>query len=134
MAVLIDTGVLIGLERGSGGETLERLAGSEDRAISVITVSELLHGVLRARGGRRAKRRAFVEHVLAGVQPIAITDQVARVHAEVWAQMAARGNVIGAHDLWIAATAIAHGFGVVTGNANDFGRVPGLRVIAIPAG
>jgi predicted nucleic acid-binding protein len=130
MAVLIDTGVLIAEERGESTERLEGQIADEDRAISVITVSELLHGVLRARGGRRARRRAFVEHILAGLQPIPINDTVARVHAEIWAHMAARGDVIGAHDLWIAATAIAYGFGVATHNATEFSRVPGLRVVS----
>jgi predicted nucleic acid-binding protein len=36
--------------------------------------------------------------------------------------------MIGAHDLWIAATALAHGLGVATGDAAEFGRVTGLRV------
>jgi predicted nucleic acid-binding protein len=97
----------------------------------VITVSELLHGVHRARGARRARRRAFVEHLLAQLEAVPITEQVARVHAEIWALLAGRGAVIGSHDLWIAATALAHGFGVATRNARDFGRVPGLRVLAL---
>jgi tRNA(fMet)-specific endonuclease VapC len=45
-----------------------------------------------------------------------------------------RGQVIGAHDLWIAATALAHGLGIATGNTEEFERVPGLRVIPLPAG
>jgi len=95
-----------------------------------VTVSELLHGVHRASGARRNRRRAFVEHLLAGLEPVPITEPVARVHAEVWAGLERRGNVPGAHDLWIAATALAHGFGVVTRNRADFERVPGLRVLA----
>lgn len=128
MALLIDTSVLIELERGAGD--LEAKLGDEDRAISVITVSELLHGVARADVTHRARRQAFVEHVLAGLQAIPVTEAVARVHAETWAQMAGRGAVIGAHDLWIAATALAHGFGVATGNRRDFERVAGLRVVS----
>lgn len=63
---------------------------------------------------------------------IPITDPVTRVHAGIWAQLAEAGNVIGAHDLWIAATAIAHGLSIATRNQTDFQRVPGLRVITIP--
>jgi tRNA(fMet)-specific endonuclease VapC len=55
---------------------------------------------------------------------------VARVHAELWADLAGRGRVIGAHDLWIAATAVAHGMPLATGNAGEFRRVRGLRLIA----
>lgn len=108
---------------------LEQVLGDEERAISVITVSELLHGVHRAAGAHRARRAAFVEHVLAAFEPIPITETVARVHAEIWTDLAGRGETVGAHDLWIAATALAHGLGVATLNAADFGRVPGLRVI-----
>src|SRR5580765_8233827 len=121
VAVLIDTELLVDLERGVGAPECELLLGNEDRAISVVTVSELLHGVHRASGARRARRRAFVEHLLAGLQAIPITEPVARVHADVWAQLAKRGQVIGAHDLWIAATAIAHGLSLATGNAAELG-------------
>lgn len=51
----------------------------------------------------------------------------------MWAGLAAEGRRIGAHDLWIAATAVAHGMGLATGNAAEFERIPGLRVIAAPA-
>jgi tRNA(fMet)-specific endonuclease VapC len=104
------------------------LVGDEERAISVITLSELLHGVLRGRN-RRAGRRAFVEYVLSELEPVPITEPVARVHAEIWTELVERGQMIGAHDLWIGATALAHGFGVATRNERDFARVPGLRVL-----
>ncbi len=129
MAVLIDTGLLVDLERGVANPEVEGAIGEEDRAISVITVSELLHGVHRASGAQRARRSAFVEHLLAGMRALEITEQIARVHADIWAQLAAKGEVIGAHDLWIAATALAHGMGLATGNTHEFNRVPGLRLI-----
>jgi tRNA(fMet)-specific endonuclease VapC len=133
VAVLIDIDMLVDLERGVANPAVEQAIGTEDRAISVITVSELLHGVHRADGAQRTRRTAFVEHLLAELQAIPITETVARVHADVWARLAERGQVIGAHDLWIAATALAHGLGIATGNAEEFERVPGLRVIPAPA-
>lgn len=51
------------------------------------------------------------------------------MYAEAWTDLAKRGEVVGAHDLWIAATALAHGLGIATRNASDFGRVAGLRVV-----
>jgi len=95
----------------------------------VITVSELLHGVYRARAAVRARRAALVERILAELEAIPITEPVARVHAEVWAAVAAKGSSLSAHDLWIAATALTFDFGVATRNARDFNRVPGLRVV-----
>jgi tRNA(fMet)-specific endonuclease VapC len=131
VAVLIDTDVLVELERGASANALEEAIGEQDRAVSVITVSELLHGVHRATGARRAHRSAFVEHLLAGLDAIPITESVARAHAGVWSELADAGNLIGAHDLWIAATALAHGLAVATGNRADFERVPGLHVITV---
>ncbi|HLY50168.1 MAG TPA: PIN domain-containing protein [Solirubrobacteraceae bacterium] len=132
MAVLIDTDMLVDLERGVVNPEIEDAIGDEDRAISVITVSELLHGVHRARGAQRTRRRAFVEHLLGGMRALEITEQIARVHADIWAQLAAKGQLIGAHDLWIAATAVAHGMAIASGNTDEFQRVPGLRVIIAP--
>lgn len=133
MAVLIDTDMLVDLKRGVANSAVESAIGDEDRAISVITVSELLHGVHRASGAQRTHRSAFVEYVLCGMRAIEITEQVARVHADVWAQLASNGQAMGAQDLWIAATALAHGMGLATGNADEFKRIPGLRVITPPA-
>jgi tRNA(fMet)-specific endonuclease VapC len=47
---------------------------------------------------------------------------------EVFRALAARGQLLGGNDLWIAATALSPGFTVVTNNANEFRRVPGLMV------
>jgi tRNA(fMet)-specific endonuclease VapC len=134
VAVLIDTDVLVDLERGVANPEVDAAIGDAERAISVIAVSELLHGVHRATGAQRARRSAFVEHLLAGMRAIEITEPIARVHAEIWAQLAAKGELIGAHDLWIAATALAHGMGVATRNDEEFARVPGLRVIRTKPG
>ncbi len=128
--ILIDTSVLVDAERG--GEALRRVSADKERAISVITVSELLHGVHRAVSDPiRVRRRAAVEEVLATIEPIPITKPVARVHAEIWAGLEAAGEVLDAHDLWIAATALVHGLPVATTNARHFQRVPGLSVLAV---
>lgn len=130
MAVLIDTSVLVDAERR--GYSLNEAIGKRDRAISAITAGELLHGVHRAKTGAiRARRAAFVEHLLAAIEPIPVTIAVARAHAEIWAELENRGNPIGAHDLWIAATALSHGMDVATTNARDFKRVQGLTVVPI---
>lgn len=129
MAVLIDTDVLVDLERGVAGAKFDQVVGEQECAISVVTVSELLHGVHRSSGARRARRSAVVEHLLAGLHAIPITEPVARVHAGLWAQLAQGGESIGAHDLWIAATAVTHGFALATGNEAEFARVPGLSIV-----
>ena len=129
MGVLIATDVFIEHERGN--RSVAETVGDEDWGVSVISVSELLHGVHRAEGATRVRRRAWAEHLLAQVEPVPITMAVARVHAELWSSLAEAGAVVGQHDLWIGATAVAHGLGVVTRNERDFARMPGLRVLAV---
>ena len=130
MAVLIDTSVLVNVERR--GLSLEHALGERERAISVITASELLHGVHRATDDRiRTRRQAFVEHLISSIEPLPITTSVARSHAEIWAGLERSGEAIGAHDMWIAATAVSHGMEVATANAIEFERVPGLTVVAL---
>ncbi len=130
MAQLIDSSVFIALERG--GQPLSALVAAipdEPIALSSITVSELLVGVHRANTPeRRLRREAFVEAIIGSIPILPIDLRVARTHAQVWAQLLAAVQPIGAHDLLIAATALAHGYAVLTQNLRDFQRVPGLLV------
>jgi tRNA(fMet)-specific endonuclease VapC len=134
VGVLIDSSLLIARERGSadlGQVMAERVAGREDEPfyLSVVSASELLHGVRRAaEPGRRARRGAFVEAVLERFPLLPIDLPTARTHAELWSGLAAAGTPVGAHDLWIAATAVARGLTLVTANIREFERVPGLGV------
>jgi tRNA(fMet)-specific endonuclease VapC len=104
---------------------------AEEGAISVITVSELLYGAHRAAPRERPRRFARVEYLLARFAALPISEEVARVHSRVWAELEAAGSIIGGHDLWIAATALANRLAVATLNGRDFARVPGLRVLAL---
>ena len=130
MAQLIDTTVFITLERR--GLALGALAGAipdEPLALASITAAELLAGVYRADSpGRRARRAAFVEAILEAIPTVPFDLRAARVYASLWAELAAAGRPIGAHDLLVAATALAHGYAVVTENPRHFHVVPGLSV------
>ncbi len=130
MAQLIDSSVFIALERrGQGLGVLSAAAPDEPVALATITVSELLIGVHRAdTEARRVRRGAFVEAVLEVIPVLPFDILVARTHAEVWSQLTAAGRPVGAHDLIVAATALSHGYAVLTDDLRDFQRVPGLAV------
>ncbi len=130
MGVLIDTNVLIEYERGRLNlEPHLSRHGHEEFFLSVVTASELLHGVHRAADPRtRMRRSVFVEALLARFPLLPIDLATARVHAQVWAELAGAGRMIGPNDLWIAATALSHDLTMVTANVREFDRVPGLRV------
>ncbi len=131
MGALIDSSVLMAAERGSLDlDSLWREYSKVDFAIAAISASELLHGVLRAKGqARRARREAFVEAILNTFPVLAFDELAARSHARLWAKLASKGRTLGAHDLIIAATAIARGLDVVTRDERSFPRIPELRVI-----
>ena len=130
MGFLIDTSIFVAWERKQLTEDdVRRLAGDEDLALSAITASELLHGVHRGDSAqRRGRRQAFVDAILSTLPVLPIDLAVSRRHAQVWADLRARGEIIGAHDLLIAATALVHTLVLATRNQREFGRVEGLRV------
>ena len=102
---------------------------NERFGVSAVTLSELWFGVLRATSERRGHREAFVRDI-ADVFPIHPFDApTARVHAEIWSDLALRGQLIGAHDLLIAATAISAQMGLATLNLKEFRRIRDLKVI-----
>lgn len=129
MGLILDTGVIIRAEKAKSEIDFDRWADQGDAHISAITVSELLVGVHRAdSSARRTRRNAFVEAVLARLPALDFTAEIARVHAEIVAALVGRGQRIGAHDAIIAATALFHGYAVLTTNASEFQRVEGLEV------
>lgn len=130
MDVLIDASILIEAERGRL-DVADHVAGREgdDFFLSVITASELLHGVHRARTPQqRARRSAYVEAIIARFPLLDIDLAAARSHAQLWAELATGGALIGPHDLWLAAVCLAHGLAIATSNVREFERVPGLIV------
>ncbi len=133
MATLIDSSVLIDAERGAFD--IDRFfadQSDEDFALSAITAAELLHGVHRASSAaRRSRRNAFVEGILAAIPTVAFDLLVARRHAELWAELARRGTMVGERDLMIGATAVAHEFGVATRDLRSFPKIPRLRLIKL---
>ncbi len=130
MGQLIDSSIVIAIERRRLDlEAIASAAPDEPSALAAITAAELLVGVHRAdTPARRLQREAFVEAMLQRLPVLPFDLRVARVHARLWAHLATGGQMIGAHDLLIAATALADGYAVLTENLREFQRVPGLVV------
>jgi tRNA(fMet)-specific endonuclease VapC len=122
MGILIDTSVVVTLEHRE--ESIERFLatlGDEQAVISSITASELLIGVLNARPERRqSARQSFVEQVLGLIPVLPVDLDVARTHSRLWVYLSSTGGRIGSHDLLIAATALTHGYDVLTENVREF--------------
>ncbi len=131
MGLMLDTNVFIYSERSGKSIDFSKWDKYGDVYLSSITVSELLVGVHYANSdARKTRRSAFVESVLAKMPVLSFNTEEARVHAGLFAILAKQGQMIGAHDLIIAATAIVHNCAVLTENIKEFERVPGLETIS----
>ena len=129
MGLIIDTGVLIRLEKDPTYIDLAAFQPKYGTAyLSAATCSELLVGVhLANTEERRLRRSAYVEALFKLFRPLAFDLEVARVHAQLVSTLA-KNVRLGALDLIIGATAIRHGFAVLTTNPADFRRMPGCLV------
>jgi tRNA(fMet)-specific endonuclease VapC len=124
--LILDTSVLVASERiGSNLDAV--VADDDDVAIAAITAAELLVGVELASKERCERRREFVERILRSVPVEAYDLVVARAHASLLAYTRRSGVPRGAHDLIIAATAVASDRSVVSADAQAFDGLPGLR-------
>lgn len=132
MGLIFDSSVFIARERRrfdlEGFLRANRLENTV--AIAALTVSELLHGWEREEDlKKKEQRQIHIQDVLAtySIAPFGLPE--ARIHARIWAGLATKGELIGPHDMIIAATALSIGFEMVTLNAREFSRVPGLRLM-----
>lgn len=129
--LLLDTTYLIDAERGRASKD-DPIDDDDDVAVAAITIAELRVGALLADGRRRAARTAYVDDVISSVPVIGYDLDVAEAHARLLVLTRRQGGPRGAHDLVIAATAVASGRSVVTADRSAFTDLPGLTVHARP--
>ncbi len=133
MGLVIDTNLFIDAENCRYDlDNLIKFVEYGDTFISAVTVSELLLGVhLAADNSTKIKREAFVESIISKVPILSFNEEVARVYSRIYAILLNPRNKLGSndHDLQIAATALAHGYPVLTSNLDDFKKIPGLKVL-----
>ncbi|MEI6401558.1 MAG: PIN domain-containing protein [Actinomycetota bacterium] len=125
--MLLDTNVLIEVERTS--IDLDALIADDDEpAVAAITIAELGVGVEMATGRRRRARSEFLDDLIDNLPIIQYDLGVARAHTDLLVAVRALGRPRGAHDLIIAATALATGRIVVTSDRHSFDDLPGVEV------
>jgi tRNA(fMet)-specific endonuclease VapC len=130
MAIILDADVIIRGEKGVFDLQRWLASHGEDRfEVAAVTVAELWHGVERATGAQKIKRRQYLETVLEVLPVIPYTEQTAYEHARIWAELEARGKMIGSYDVIVAATSLERGDAVATFNKRHFAQVKGLTVI-----
>jgi tRNA(fMet)-specific endonuclease VapC len=97
-----------------------------EAAISVITYGELLYGANKSAG--REQSLKTLSEFFRLVPPLPLPEKAGEVYGFIRADLEARGEIISANDLWIAAHALASKLTLVTSNEREFRRVRGLKV------
>jgi tRNA(fMet)-specific endonuclease VapC len=98
----------------------------EDDCVSAITRAELEFGVQLS--PRRKQDQDAVDRLLRYVSVLDFPREAAVDYGVLRAYLKARGAMIGANDLFIAAHARRLGLTLVTNNTRDLGRVQGLKM------
>jgi len=123
---MLDTNVCIRVLRDRPAWARRRFNETADTlCISTIVLTELLHGA--AKSARPVENRRAVEEFAGRLEVLAFDDGAAGHAGEIRAELAKRGEGIGAYDVLIAGNARSRGLVLVTGNLREFGRGEGLR-------
>ncbi len=128
MAYLLDTCVISDFARGDAN-TLQQLKAVPPHLIYVssVTCMEVNYG-FKLNPSRAAKIRTVINHLLASTTVLTFGVAEAEQAAQIRSDLKVAGTPIGAYDILIAATALAHDLTMVTSNIREFERVSGIKI------
>jgi tRNA(fMet)-specific endonuclease VapC len=124
---MLDTNICIYVIKNRPAAMRERFDQlAEALCISTVTLGELLYGVEKS--ARRSQNLEAVEQFTARLEVLPFSAKAAAHFGQMRAELARVGLLCGAHDMLIAAHARSEGLTLVTNNAREFERMPGLRL------
>jgi tRNA(fMet)-specific endonuclease VapC len=128
MRYLLDTNTIIRYLNGRAPNVRVHIAATpvSDLAVSTIVIAELRYGA--AKSVNPAKTIAVQDQLLSLIGSIAFDVPAAQAYGTIRATLEKLGTPIGANDLLIGATALAHGLTLVTHNTHEFGCITGLSI------
>jgi tRNA(fMet)-specific endonuclease VapC len=139
MGVILDSSVVILAERRCRSITqflsdVTTISGDQNAALSSVGLTELVHGMYRAKTQEIISRRSeFLRELLEAITVYPYSKETAMLAGRLDGEQAAKGIVIPFPDLLIGATALSLGYSVLTTNMRHFGLIPGLEVLPFQA-
>jgi tRNA(fMet)-specific endonuclease VapC len=123
--MLFDTEFIIALSRGESSAArkgAERFLFENDAPLftSRVCWAEVAEG---------HENPAATHGLLRGFAIVEIDEAVAWEASRIGRELKRKGLHIGDNDVWVAASAVAHGLPLVSNNAKHFKRIPSLRVL-----
>jgi predicted nucleic acid-binding protein len=137
VGLIIDSSVIVAAERRTDTPDqlmrhIASLTGDQEVAISTIGLTEIVHGIYRAKSiPMRLRRETFIQDLLAYVEVLPYTRSTAWLAGKIDGEQRSAGITIPSLDLLIGAAALEIGYAVVTSNLRHFKLIPGLNVIAL---
>lgn len=129
---LLDTSVVVDIDRGGVDEKVAKLDDEGRHAISAVTLTELQLGVNKqyeSETDAHAEARDALNRLCARFDVLPISRPVAVAAADIIATLQRDGNALNdLHDVYIAATARTQQLPVVTGNVSHFERIDDVSV------
>jgi tRNA(fMet)-specific endonuclease VapC len=125
---LLDTNICIYIRQERPEAVLRRFRRLRpgEAALSVITYGELFYGATKS--SRREAALATLRELVHWLPALPLPEAAAETYGTIRFELAAKGEMIGNNDLWIAAHAVASGLTLVTNNEREFRRVRGLTL------
>lgn len=124
--MFFDTEFIIALSRGESSKARQHaerfLEEKTPRALyaSRICWAEVAEGYATLTGSQIALRHFGI---------VEIDEAIAWQASRLGRDLKGKGHHIGDNDIWIAATALAHGLPLVSNNAKHMGRIKGLELL-----
>ncbi len=129
VACLIDTDVLSEIRRAIHPQIARHARAYLQHhgrfSLSLITRYEVLRGL---KSINATAQLATFEAWCAAHHVLPLDEPVVALASDLYAHLRQTGQPIGDNDLFIAATALHHGFSLATRNLGHFTRIPGLTV------
>lgn len=122
---LLDTSIVI--DALNGDSSIQQHLEETDSRIfmSVIVIGELFFGAYKS--GRVQVNLESIATLLMDYRVLGCNQLTSQHYGQIKQQLMAKGHPIPENDIWIAATAVKHGFTLVTRDAH-FSEITGLLI------
>ncbi len=121
----MDTDVVIDFFNGvsPGAEVMSKLISGQEVALTSISVFELYAGI---EGKRRLSQ---IETLIQGVTILPLDVIEAVIAGRIYTQLKSKGQLVGTHDILIAATCVANRIPLYTKNVAHFSKIEDIQIL-----
>jgi tRNA(fMet)-specific endonuclease VapC len=123
--IILDTDIVIDFFTGisPGAEGVLKLISQEEAALTAISVFELYAGIEGKR--RLGQIETFIRDLT--ILPLDVIE--AALAGKIYTQLKSKGQLIGTHDILIAAVCLANGLPLYTKNVIHFSKIKDIQIL-----